>query len=450
MKKLLTLLLLLNHLQIDAQSIEMSKVEEELNFLKESIQKYNPALPNYHPEFDSLSTRVIDLAEKDSVSLFEHFTNVSRICALANEGHFKVGDQNDVFRRGILENIFAYLPIQVKIISGRLFVVGDFSNEQLLDRGDEIIAINGMSWTAILKKLVELTPSDGHILTYAHRKIEDRFSSLYHFHIQQSDTFRITLLNNNNLERTVHITALVRADQIDNLKKHYPTSNSQDSEKEEFYTLNVNGNYAYLKLPSFDFKRVQKFEVTPKKIYSSIFQELKDKSIVNLIVDLRDNTGGRNEFADDMVPFINKQYVSGSFLKKTISWSGKTKTYKLPKPSKLAFMGSIYVLVNGKTYSAGSALARYLKEYGNATVIGTETGTRYEGFAAGSEHTILLPHSQISIGIPRYHLLFPKSEKQRTTNKGLLPDYEVEEVFETIFKREDLPLQKAISLINQN
>ncbi|MEL6141342.1 MAG: S41 family peptidase, partial [Bacteroidota bacterium] len=137
------------------------------------------------------------------------------------------------------------------------------------------------------------------------------------------------------------------------------------------------------------------------------------------------------------------------FLKKTVSWSGKEKVYKMPKAAKEVFQGSIYVLVNGKTYSAGSTLARYLKEYGNATVIGTETGTRYEGFAAGSRQDIHLPNTQISVGIPRYHITFPTSEKQQTANRGLLPDYTIEPTIETFTKGIDLHVAEAIELIRE-
>ena len=449
MKKLLIIILLLSHLQIDAQKIGENEVFEDLTFLKESIKNYNPALPYYHPEFDSLATQVIKNADIDSVSEFVHFTNVSRICALANEGHFKVGDRNDVFRKGILENTHPYLPIQVKIISGHVFVLGDFSNEQLLNRGDEVIAINGIRNELILNNLLELTPSDGDILTYAYRKIEDGFASMYHFYIQQTDTFNITLRTKNYKEKIVRITALVRSDQLDNIKKYYPRNKTKTPDTEGFYTLDINDNYAYLKLSSFDFRKVNKFNVKSNKLYKNIFKELKDKNVNNLVIDLRDNTGGRNEFADGIVPFINKKYENGSYLKKTISWDGKMKTYKLPKPSKLVFKGSIYVLVNEKTYSAGSSLARFLKEYGNATIIGTETGTRYEGFAGGSEENIILPHSKIEIGIPRYHIVYPKSEKQETINRGLLPDYEIDQTFEAYISGQDLHLKKVISLIDQ-
>ena len=447
MKHLLLFLFLCSYLPSKAQKIEKNKAIEDLNFLIEGIQRYNPALIRYHSEFDSLSRLIVQHIHKDSLSILEHFTAISQVCALAHEGHFQIGNKEAVFNQGISTNQYAYLPIQIKIVAGRFFVYGDFSNEQLTQRGNEILAINGLDRATILNTLLACTPADGHILSYAYRKIEGNFSARYYFHIQQVDSFNIQLLDAQQQEKTITIKALVQAAQIENIKKYYPSHNKNTTEEEGFCTFEVKANYAYLKLPSFDFRWVNRYQVKSKKLYQKLFKELHDKNVRHLVIDLRDNTGGRNEFADDIVPFIRKANHNSPFLKQTIAWNGKTRTYRLAKTSKLAFRGSIYVLVNGKTYSAGGVMARYLKEYGNASIIGTETGTRYEGFAAGSTEHIILPHSKINIGIPRYLILFPASQKQSTTNRGIIPDHHIKPHFENYTKGIDWHLQKVMELI---
>ncbi|MEL7123296.1 MAG: S41 family peptidase [Bacteroidota bacterium] len=449
MKQLIFIFLLVGYCQLSAQNIQKGAVLEDLNFLMDEIVKYNPALPIYHPEFKKLSTPVIESISSDSISIFDYFTKVSKICALANEGHFGLGDWQDIVHKGIPGNELAYLPLEIKLLSGKLYVSEDYSNERLLKKGDLIESINGIKTETIVKKLLELTPSDGNIETYAYRKIGDGFNWLYLFHIEQADTFEIVYFDQNALKKTVKIKALVRSDQVANYRKYYSDNNQQNSTAiDGFYDLLYDKDYAILTLPSFDFRRVNKYEVKSKKLYKAIFTELKEKQVNHLIIDLRDNTGGRNEFADNIIPFILKSSNGDSFIKKTISWEGKEKVYAMPKASKLAFTGTIYVLVNGKTFSAGSSLARFLKEYGDAIVIGTETGTRYDGFAAGSSQDVILPNSQIKIGIPRYHILFPPSKKQTKINRGLIPDYEITYTFKEYVDGSDLHLKKAISLID--
>lgn len=448
MKHLILPILFIVQFQVIAQKLSHDQALEDLNFLVENIHKYPPAFPHYHPEFESLATQLIESMPGDSLTIFEHFTNISSICALANEGHFALGDWEDAVHKGIPDNNYAYLPVSIKIVSGRLYVWKDYSNEKQLNHGDEIRSINGLETASILSKLLSATPSDGNILTYAYRKIEDGFPWLYYFQFQQSDTLEIASIDQNGEHKTVTIKALVRSDQVVNYRKYYPdTDPANESESAGFYKLSYTDDYALLSLPSFDFRRVNKFDVKSKNMYKGIFSELQEREVMDLIIDLRDNTGGRNEFADDMVPFIMKNPHADPYLKKTISWDRKERIYHLPKVSKLAFEGDIYVLVNAKTYSAGSSLARFLKEYGNAIMIGTETGTRYEGFAGGSEQVITLPNAQIEIGIPRYHIAYPASKKQITTNRGLIPDYEISYSFDDLVNGKDLHMEKAISLI---
>lgn len=443
-------ILIFSHCSIFAQFLQKDEALEDLEMLRESIKTYNPALPHYHPEFDSLSTVEIQSVERDSVSLFDYFTAVSRICALSNEGHFSIGNWSDTIHAGIPENRYAYLPVEVLLTQTGIYVAGDYSNEQSLNRGNKILSINGKSTRDILLSLRKIVPSDGHILTYADRSIETGFPWLYYFHIERPETFEIEYQNRNGVRDSTRISALLKSEQSVNYKKYLKQKESLSAVSDaSFYELNYFDEYAVLKLPSFDWRRVEKHDVKAKKMYKKLFKELAERDVRNLIIDLRDNTGGRNEFADRMVPYILRIDKDDPFLKKTISWEGKEKTYKMPKASKFLFEGKLFVLVNGKTYSAGNTLARYLKEYGDAIIIGEETGTRYEGFAAGSKQAVTLPNSELVIGIPRYHIFFPKSDAQSTKNRGLMPDVKIDYGIEDRLAERDLEKEKAMTLINK-
>lgn len=445
---LILLLILLGQVLAFGQHIGKDHALEDLKLLRASIQRYNPSLLLYNPDFDRASAEVMQRVQKDSISIFDYFTLVSELCALSNEGHFTLGSWQDIVHKGIPESKYDYLPLSVVVISDQLYVWDDYSNEQQLRRGDKINSINGQAVADIIGKLQKVTPSDGEILTYANRNIEIGFPWLYYFHIEQADSFRVGYTREHDTEKTAEIQALNKSEQSANFKRYMADdAMPEKAEPTAFYDLKFQEQYALLKLPSFDYRKVDQYKVKSKKMYQSIFKSLADKRVGHLVVDLRDNTGGRNEFADDMIPFVLKPGQADPFLKKTISWEGKEAIYKMPRPSKLAFHGSIYVLVNGKTYSAGSSLARFLKEYGDAIIIGEETGTRYEGFSAGSIESVVLPHSQLTIGIPRYHILYPASKKQTTHNRGVVPDHEIVYSFEDIENQTDLHIEKALSLI---
>ncbi len=436
---------------IKAQSLSKEQVIEDLTQLREGIERFNPTVEQYNPRFQNRADSLISSVSKSSLSNYEAFDLISQLCAFSNEGHFSLGTWEDQVHQGIINNEVSYIPLVVKIANSKLYVWLDLSDEQVLKRGAEIISINGLSSSEILKKLYQSTPSDGRILTYSDRTIENNFSWMYFLYVDKIPGFEIETMLGSGIAEKNTIQALTREKHFENYEKFYPEriEKQKETEVDAFHSLSFSGTSATLTLPSFDRRRVEKYDVDSKKLYKGIFTELKEKAIQNLIIDLRGNTGGLNEFADDIVPFIQKRPSDSPLLKRTISWEERIRNYRFPKASNVAFEGQIYALVNGRTYSAGSTLARYLKEYGDAVFIGEETGTRYEGFSAGSQEYVMLENTQIRIGIPRYHITFDPSEKQTTSNRGLLPDFLIQPTIEELLEETDLHMKKAKKLISE-
>ncbi len=448
MHRLLIALFLLCSLICQAQTYSPEEVKQDLIQLKESIETYNPALALYYPEFKTKAEQLISEVSAKPLTAFDSFKLISRMSTLSHEGHFSVGTWEDEVHAGFLSNEFKYMPLSLTILDGRILVWLDISRERELNSGDEILSINGISAADILAEFALTTPSDGDIHTYRRKIIDDGFTWMYYLFIERSESFTIETKSLDGAIKKTQIQAITRKEQFENFGNYYPERVNATEELDAFYSLEFEGKSAILTLPSFDFRRVNKYEVKSKKFYKDLFDEIASAKVENLIVDLRDNTGGRSEFASDISPYILKDGIEQEFLKKTTSWEGKTRTYAFPKPAKTAFKGNIYVLINGKTYSAGNTLTRVLKELGNAVIIGEESGTRYEGFVAGSQQEIILTNSQIKIGIPRYHITFPKSEKQTTRNRGTLPDYEIKPTFEDLWNKRDLHMEKVKNLID--
>lgn len=443
------LLFLLFSSLVWSQKITKDQVQNDLSFLKKSIHQYNPTLGIYNPNFETESTELIK-SVKEEQSLFEYFALLSQLCAFSNEGHYSLGTWQDTVHKDIRNGIAAYLPISVKIIQDQLYIWGDFTQKGHLSKGDELLKINGQSSKKILQQLYNQLPSDGSIQTYLEKQCSNAFPWFYYLYVEQASTFVLEYIDQTTkTHQSITIKALNKKQIVENYAVRYPKIDSKiDSENSNaIYELKNEEYYTYLKLKSFNRTLIETHKLKSKKFYKMLFQKIETWNHKHLIIDLRGNMGGRNEFADDIVPFILQDKTTNSFLRKTVSWKGKEKTYKMPKPSKNAYKGQIYILINGATFSAGSSIARYLKEYGNAIVIGEESGTRYEGFAAGSKQYVYLPNSNIRIGIPRYHIYFPSSKKQRTTNRGILPDHKVTTSISDIINNKDVVLEQALSLI---
>lgn len=415
-----------------------------MEFLVTQIHKYQPTLDDYAPLFDKEVNALLSELPAECTPT-QYLTYVTKICALSREGHFAVGNWSDTVHRGIPNDSYQYLPLVVRIIDSRVFVWYDVSNEGSFERGDELLAINGKPISHILEELYDCTPHDGEIRSYTEKTIAIGFPWLYYFHIEQSETFEISYLSARKGESVAVIGALRKSEQVqvftDRITK-------REGPKDDIFAFDIDGTRALWKLGSFSRSDAESFGIDPKKYYKERFGDIADAQVDRLVIDLRGNMGGLNEFADELVPYILKNEPDSSWLKASESWEGKKKNYRMPKRSKLAYDGQIWVLVDGRTFSNGSTLARYLKEFGGAVLIGEETGSRYEGYAAGSKQYVTLPHSKMPVGIPRYHIYYPPGEKQRTKDRGVIPDHYVKTSIEDLLEERDAAVEKLLQLMN--
>ncbi|XOV68563.1 MAG: S41 family peptidase [Fluviicola sp.] len=431
-----------------AQNLSSEEVKSDLELLRSSILKYQPGIQESAPHFKKTSENLIANLRDDSLSFLEYFKHVSRLCVMAGEGHYSLGNWQDTVHRGFGNNTYAYFPADVQVIDNRLYIEDDFSKEQQLTPGSEITRINGKSAAAILQELYFCTPSDGAIISNIVDELDATFPFAYYMYIEQPAYFGVTIKNPSGQEQTVSIQARIRQQQKEALegKEERPL---RSTAKNPVYSLRFHEDYALLTLRSFNNKKLNKQDIKPRRFYKSIFDTLEQKNAKNLVIDLRGNSGGLFTMAQEFIPFVVHAETDNRFQRRSISWEGKVRNYKFRKQKRKAFEGQMYVLIDGGTFSSASTLARYLKEQTNAIIIGEESGSRYESFVAGSKQYVKLPNSGVEIGIPRYLIEFGPGKKQQTTNRGVLPHHKIEYSILHILANRDLHLETVEELIER-
>jgi hypothetical protein len=448
MKQLFIILLLLP-VMTGAQSTYTEKESrQDLLCLIGFIEKNHPDLDIHSAEFTESSKKILE-SVSGKQDAFALFGLASQIAARAKENHYGLGNWEDEVHAGILDNSFSYFPFYIRVLDDRFYVFRNLSDKREIAPGNEIVTINGRTAKEICKELYRYIPSDADIKSFRDRTLDLSFNWMYYIYIERPDTFELEVRTGNGIQ-SFSVEAETSAQMTENFRAN-PNGPEQITQtgKDRVYSFEIKEDYAVLTLRSFSRSLVEENNIKAKNLYKEIFNELSDKNIPNLIIDLRWNTGGRNEFADEMVPYINANSSSG-LLRTSLSWEGKVRKYNLPKPDKNVFHGEIYVLINGRTYSSASMIARNLREYADAIIIGEESGTRYSGFVAGSKNQVTLPNSGFQIYVPRYAYRFPDSAKQPQENKGVLPDHPVRESIDQILRREDPVMEKALSFINEH
>lgn len=251
----------------------------------------------------------------------------------------------------------------------------------------------------------------------------------------------ITKVNDNIIDEnnTAQISNYIN-DSVDDLAKITILRNDQSIDFSvkiaDIYTVDVNyktyeNNIGYLDIDIFS-KTVG--EQTKKALTS-----LENSGMQKLIIDLRDNTGGYLESAEDIANmFLEKGELIYSLENKSASadYYDETDEYK-DYP--------IVIILNEKSASASEILAAALKDSYGATLVGTksygkgkvqQTYTLNDGsMAKYTSAKWLRPNGECIDGI------------------GLKPDYEVVQTVTqdengNIIQEEDTQLLKAIEIIN--
>lgn len=187
--------------------------------------------------------------------------------------------------------------------------------------------------------------------------------------------------------------------------------------------------------------RISEFSEVTSNQYKKAFEDLQDKGMKKLVVDLRDNPGGLLTAVCDVL----RQILPEGLIVYTEDKNGKKEEEKCDGKSELAM--PLAVLVNGGSASASEIFAGAVKDYGIGTIVGTTT------YGKGVVQTIqpLSDGSDVKITIAKYFT--PKGND--INKKGIAPDVEAEVSEDStdwteLTHEEDTQLQAALKEIRQN
>lgn len=187
--------------------------------------------------------------------------------------------------------------------------------------------------------------------------------------------------------------------------------------------------------------RISEFSEVTSNQYKKAFEDLQDKGMKKLVVDLRDNPGGLLTAVCDVL----RQILPEGLIVYTEDKNGKKEEEKCDGKSELAM--PLAVLVNGGSASASEIFAGAVKDYGIGTIVGTTT------YGKGVVQTIqpLSDGSAVKITIAKYFT--PKGND--INKKGIAPDVEAELSEDStdwteLTHEEDTQLQAALKEIRQH
>lgn len=439
---------------------------------KEDLKLFKEILVAAHPSFTLYRSRrnMDDLVDSISASLTKRVSIrelYNALCFISN----KIGcSHTNVFMPDIafdsLETRQYFFPYPVIWVENKLLVN---ATGQGLPEGTEIVSINGIPAEKVLEDLSFYNPVDGYRRTAQLILAARDFS--YQYYLRWGAQRDFTLVTRDSVMREREITKAPvtyrewRNRFVYNLYYFDATSVDYD------LWLDDTNHTAVMRIATFDFEG--RPQTAFKNFFSNSFGLLASRSdISNLIIDLRENTGGKlydaallfsyltpkaftplyaaytknniitydayltDDFFNDEKDFVEENlrdnfskrengfyYYSGSL---TEEW----------EPEKNRFKGNVYIITNANTVSSASFFATMVKNSGVGKIIGDETSGGASSGNGFSHLEYQLPVSKITVKFPYSHLIYNLRE-DKTTGKGVVPHYVVPDTRKSFKNNED-------------
>jgi hypothetical protein len=369
-------------------------------------------------------------------------------------------------------------PLRVKTEGPRLMVaLNDTPDDSTIRPGMELTEINGRRTSDLVGQIMRVLPSDGDIETGKRHDISGRFATYYWWLVEQPDQFSVTARDASG--RTV-VSRLAGVTEAERKSNHNALNEPMMAGIEKVLGWpRENQAVRFIKDPEIAEIRLKYFvgDAFPKRTEET-FRTLRDKGTKALIIDLRGNGGGNDDYGAMLVGYLTDRpfryfdhiamsTISPSF-KEHLEWraadeqrlrdgtkanpgGGYLVTEKLhsglaeQQPGKYPFLGKVFVLTDGGTFSTAAdfcAVAHHLKR---ATFIGEETGGGYYGNNSGPMPTLTLPNSKSSIRLPLY-AYWNAVPGYAGMRRGTIPDHAVEMTVADVLHGVDAQLDAAVRL----
>lgn len=457
-KKIFVFYLFFLPIWVNAQDINFKLTQKEalrdIKFLKKNLEKSHPGMYRFTSKEAMDKAYAQTMSEITNTNLFKFHAEVSKLLSLIHCGHTQPAlPDRDL---NLYINDLLRIPFDVSFLDGKMLVSKDYSNRKI-ERGSEIISIDGLRSEDIVSKLFERISGDGYIESFKYRYLELDFWFFYALYCSETVLPQsYTVEYKKPFDDAINHVVLSGLSPIDIEEKRV-----EQNKNSKPHSLTLEDDYALLTIKTFAGGGSDKYYSFLKKS----FQKINESGVKNLIVDLRDNDGGADNYGIEFVTYLaDADFNYFDRIEVTEHYASKNKRVKsengfhywldhpgLSKwsPNEDRFEGNVYVLINGMSFSTTADVASVLFDNKWATFIGQETGGGAYGNTSGQSTSIRLPNSKITVELP-YWMYFTALNNKYPKGRGVIPDYTTTASMKEFINHVYVEMEKAISLIRKN
>lgn len=451
--------------------LQPSEMQQDLDVLRGALDEAHGGLHRFSPkaELDRHFLTARSRVDRPRSTL-AFIGIVSEALAVVRDGHMRV-EYDDATNAALATA--RLLPLRVASEAGRLVVAyNDATGDDAIRAGMEVGSINGLTTGEITKRILPKLSGDGFIETGKAWRLARSFAQYYWVFVDQSPNFVVTARAEAGKAIAATLSGITNAERAKsaNSVNAVMTANAAkfDGPRDTVWLQFPRGDdVGVLRVRAFDGD-----DFTSS--VAAAFTTLRQKGAHALVLDLRGNGGGVDQYGALLVshfvsrPFRYFDYIKVATIRPSFA-TWKASTFEdlkngtrpapdggflvLPQlhpgvveqnPASTPFLGRVFVLIDGGTFSTAADVCAQLRSLTKATFIGEETGGGFQGNTSGLNAQIVLPNSRLKLKIHMYGYWNAVTGGQ--PGRGTLPDVEVVRTVRDVLAGTDPPLDRALSL----
>ncbi|HEX6226258.1 MAG TPA: S41 family peptidase, partial [Chryseolinea sp.] len=246
------------------------------------LSKKHPGFYRYtsKPRFDVLTDSTAQ-SITDSLTTLQFYRKIKPL--FATIGCLHTGIRLPAQYEAHVDASPTLIPFEIFIDSARRIIITKNHSEIEIPLRSEILAINNKPVTSILETLLKAIPADGYNETEKILILNHRFAFWYRSMIEVIHNFDVEILSNDRWRR-VQVPGITTS--------VFPTMDSLESAGVRQLDFKIVDEIGVLRIRSFARSIIKRNGQNFKKFLKETFRDIEEKRIVNLVIDLRYNTGG--------------------------------------------------------------------------------------------------------------------------------------------------------------
>ncbi len=458
------------------------ELRQDFDLMRNVMQDYHPSIYWYTPK-DSMD-KIFDHyrnAIRDSMNEQQFgFSILAPVTTSLRCGHtsFNYSKKYNKVMQGIRLPQF---PLFLKIWGDTMLVTGNLNRKDtILKRGVQVNSIDGKTAADLTRIMFKYLPTDGYSDNLNYLRLSSAFP-YYHrniFGLRKTYTVGYT-----DSSRTGYTSVPLYDPYADTVKRKKPEGPKPKKDKitrkermEDARSFNIDTahNAGIMSVNTFD------DGYGLHKFYRRTFKTLRKNNINSLVVDLRNNGGGKVNHFTNLARYMHKtpfkvadtafalhkgfgkyrKYFKGNFIngiaislfttrrKDGLYHFNYWENHRFKPKKKNFYAGNIYMIINGPTFSAATLFAHAMKGQDNVLLVGEEAGGGNYGNNGLIIPNIVLPNTEMRVRMPLFRVV--QHNPGPKDGRGVTPDIYIPPTSTAVRNLQDRKLQVTLDMIKKS